>query len=929
MKYFSKNLYNQLLKFDIKQYTIITPTQISKVSLKNNLEIDGLNGIVWSIEDFRKNQLFKLDFRSIEKISACYTLFELLREVNPNSEETFDKFIAWGYLMLNDFSDIDLYVDNPDMLLRNIEAIKCLEATGSSTLNHDNLSDLSKKFLNNWEVYNSLYHKINEFAFKNKIIPYYGFGLKLISNSLKKLRIDESFIFVGFNKLSKPLRQIINELVENNGSKVIFNDNSFFYDTNFSGAEIYSLDNKKDFRLKNQEYELEEINVKVQKVSVAHAEIRVLSKILQNELNNNIAVVYCDINQTKQSIKTIGELKQIGYIHNKQLIEANDSIKFSTTYLEIVKRNSEKKGYIYFKYVNQLLNNSLFKISNKISKDDNDTISSIVKNIFDNKMIFIKESWLNQQLSKYLNINDFKLLSSSTNPSVILSQLISIFSILRDKYEYDFESSNKISFTIELLFDTLDELKLLSNSLNLESLILLFEEKVSSTYKTLDSISSEGVFNLSLNEISCLSFDKVVFLSANESNLPSKLFSNSYIPIDIKKDYGLPLPKESGYIVAHDVYSMLFETKELDFVFSTTISNGKEVEPSRYIRQIKEIFPLNYKGNIINYKEFTYSYQNVENEEYPIVINKEELNLKEFEDAFKEFSPSKIITLLECSLKFYFRYIKNVKKEKELSEIIEADVFGNVLHKTMELIYKPYINQALTSDIINSFVHKVESNLQQAFIDLEYADYKDTNKLIVVYLVEAIKKIIQVDSKKAKESPFIIKDLEFNFNEATTLFHSKEKKSIKIKGIIDRVQIRNGELELIDYKTGSVKDLFVFSDSNEINQFKTEDIEGSSIPYEDRKEAIQLNLYMLMYKQLMKVEKISAHIISIKKINNSYQKVNVFKKESYENELIDFNDFIIDKVIELYQSMTFSQRSLRENDKVCQYCDFVDICNRN
>src|SRR5690606_8795516 len=54
------------------------------------------------------------------------------------------------------------------------------------------------------------------------------------------------------------------------------------------------------------------------------------------------------------------------------------------------------------------------------------------------------------------------------------------------------------------------------------------------------------------------------------------------------------------------------------------------------------------------------------------------------------FSPSALSVFLDCRLKFYLQYLANIQEKQEVSEEIDAAVFGNLAHLSMEILYQDF-----------------------------------------------------------------------------------------------------------------------------------------------------------------------------------------------------------------------------------------------
>ena len=64
----------------------------------------------------------------------------------------------------------------------------------------------------------------------------------------------------------------------------------------------------------------------------------------------------------------------------------------------------------------------------------------------------------------------------------------------------------------------------------------------------------------------------------------------------------------------------------------------------------------------------------------------------------RAISASAVNTYLDCPLKFYFSVVEGIREEEEVSETIESKVFGSILHKVMEELYKPQCEKMVTAD---------------------------------------------------------------------------------------------------------------------------------------------------------------------------------------------------------------------------------------
>lgn len=105
-----------------------------------------------------------------------------------------------------------------------------------------------------------------------------------------------------------------------------------------------------------------------------------------------------------------------------------------------------------------------------------------------------------------------------------------------------------------------------------------------------------------------------------------------------------------------------------------------------------------------------------------IVINKNAETLNTIikkatsNEIYCGLSPSSLTSFKECSLRFYFRYGVGLKETKEVEEIAEASTFGLILHKSLEVLYGPFINQIIQIKILEEALLKIGPTVDQSFV---------------------------------------------------------------------------------------------------------------------------------------------------------------------------------------------------------------------
>ena len=157
--------------------------------------------------------------------------------------------------------------------------------------------------------------------------------------------------------------------------------------------------------------------------------------------------------------------------------------------------------------------------------------------------------------------------------------------------------------------------------------------------------------------------------------------------------------------------------------------------------------------------------------------------------------------------------------------------------------------------------------------------------------------------------------------------------TVLLKGIIDRIDLKDKKLRVIDYKTSSIK-----SDK------KTYDENFWSPEKFKNKEAAQILIYSEIMSQLYKDYTIQPYIISVTNINDGALKYNRNGNPKSKINIERYNDlvFIKDNNVVLNDDVNKNLKGIlnemlnpqnkltqTQNTDNCKYCPYNKICNRN
>src|SRR5699024_3522616 len=168
--------------------------------------------------------------------------------------------------------------------------------------------------------------------------------------------------------------------------------------------------------------------------------------------------------------------------------------------------------------------------------------------------------------------------------------------------------------------------------------------------------------------------------------------------------------------------------------------------------------------------------------------------------------PSALTTYIRNPIDFYKHYILGIKEADQVEETIAANTLGTVVHGALENFYKPLQNRTLHQQDLLEMRAKIEQEVQHQFQVHYQAAKIDKGKNLIIkevahrFLFNFLNREIQ-EVKKGKD----IRILMIESHELQEELQIDELNfPVFLRGIVDRVDQKEGELRIVDYKTGAV-----------------------------------------------------------------------------------------------------------------------------
>ncbi len=840
----------------------------------------------------------------INGFEAELELYSSYLKVN-SAKETLDNFIHLAPLILNDFNQIDKYLLDANEFIFDLKSVNEIE---NWSLNESNLTENQLDYVEFWKNLGLLYNQFNN-QLSKKGLSTEGNIYRKVANSINLDIIDhsKSFYFIGLNALSISEEKIISTHLKTNGSKAYFDGDSYYgndkkHEAGFfyrKSAIFNSIKLPKHFDNFKKEINIYEVNNDVEQAQTVAA-------ILEKE---NIKSPSCAIYLiNEQVINPL--LNNIPHNINSLNITMGYPINNTYTYAflnEILtlfdKRN--KKDFwsgnkLHYQFIEELFLLPLFK--NSISKALKDTIywkNKIKKNL---KFIEINELINNfPEIENHLDFIHLKSIDKALDFIIYFSEYLSrIEKKINDKIEKE---------CILIMLEELLKIKnyiqhySLKDEISISVLIRVILSKWSRLTIPFFGEPLAGLQVMGFLESRALDFEHVILVSCNESHLPGSEFDGSLIPSDIKKHYKLPGTSEKDAMYSYYFYRSIQRAKKIELIYSSSgTSKIGSAEPSRFIYQIEK--ELSNSNNIsVNKKHFDFNYNSFTK---PNIIQNE-FSIKEISSLFKSgLSASSIKKFLGCPLDFYYKYVIKLQEEEKIEEDIENSTWGNILHLTLEKLFKE-------KQIINKAALKEIKSNSTAFLDKEFAAifpdgrYKDGhNALMYHQAIKCLEALLKNEEKNiAENGDYKILGIEKKVECILEADYKGKKIEFKVKAKIDRIDETKDGIRIVDYKSG-----FISKSDVSLKTFKS---------FSTQSYSLQLMLYAYLYNKECAETNLKSSILSLKNPKAKFINLTFNNNDSLNEELfLKFENYLIEFAQNLIQDDLEFKHDTKS--KYCMMC---------
>jgi len=936
-------------KNDLSRYAIVFPGKRPGLYLTNYL-VEKIKSSFFPPHIFTTTEFMGYitnnNLTEIAMLDAVYELFNIIKELkidNGNKNfEKFEDFVPWGIEIFKVIEEFDTELVNENKL---------------KGIDLPDISDNARRLLVNLPIIRKEFSaRLNQ-----KLLTTRGLIYRQASQMIKDRVLDEfeHIYFVGLIVLTKAEAEVIKHILRAKNA-------SFF-------TQIESLNEQVVLNLKqnleaevhvNDSLDIDMPTIHLHEAHGTHEEVEFVYQILKDKKPEpyKTAIVLPEPATLLPLLSNV--MDYFPYDYNVTMgypLKRTPLYTLITNVLNAQEKLTSKghNNYYYAKDYLRVLKHPYIKGMHE--QAIHTIVQQIEKYIIDNGEAFISL----ESIEDIDNKNLYNALKSSlehtekpADANLIQSYIKELHSLFFKPFEPDkltvIEFINAIDRLIQALLkdssalqykfspsflkgliDIIEELKCAKFREELfdkQMLFKLFDSYVQIQTIPFNGIPIKGLQILGLLETRVLNFDTVLMLDCNDGTVPSISKYEPLLPLPIKKILNLPTYTEHEQVFRYHFRRLIKTANNVHLIYKKT----DDMERSRFIEEI--IWDEEKRGGIL--------FENEDKDAYwqdKITFTKRQFRteikgsgksgIKKSKDIMekivsiltKGLSPTSIDEYMSCPAKFYYSHILELKQIDVLEEEVEAKDVGAFVHKILELFYQKHLNK--TYSYSSSYDKTLEDLIEKEFEKTFHNENNGSYFLLKEIIKELLKKFIKQDGQKNKTT---ILSLEKHLSAPFDLINNVP---IRLKGKVDRIDKKEDEYLIIDYKTGSEANIPKIKKLMDFVNSKTDKALSNRQEMKELIVSFQLPVYLyLFYKN---ADKLNMEYVNWGQLNASLYMIRdkkdickpLFKTKDDREGLMEqvFIPSLKGLICEILDpSKPFVHDDTDE--RACKYCPFSIIC---
>ena len=880
----------------LESLKIILPSQravrLLKIELAKQLDRPALSPEIKSFTDFAS------ELSGLQQLPSHQLLLQFYKSychvVPEKDRDSFELYLNWAPVLLQDFNDLSAHRVPQDDIFNYLTAVETLKQWAQK----EEQTPLVKNYLKFWKQIPKLFQHFTQQLLENKV-GYLGllFSESVENISLYLMHTSQYHYLIGFNALTKSESLLIQEIISADRGNLRWDIDREFYENKEHAAghfirsyfrEWKFLKGTKPCPMGDEFSEPKTIQCIASDHSISQVKqaARLAQRLVKTHPQEKIALVLGDETYLVPTLSGFDPEFNAWNVTMGYSLLQTPAADMILQWLDCLQQLSE----------NRLRVEAIEKLGQTAYLKEYFTFLGIdfegfVHSAKKRNQTYWKKDFI---LKRFQHPEWKELFSPYSNTQDLLNRMRKFCIALQNFFYSNFHNYNFESYfhSLEMVLNQLIETNNTSQVLNGIPLIKSFLTDLLKT-ETLDfeGDPTQGLQIMGLLETRMLDFDRVIVTHLNEGQMPAGNRINSFLPFEVKKEFGIPTFLEKEAIYAYHFYRLLQRSQDIYLLYNATQEGLSEGIPSRFIYQL-EHFCLpkhHFVKKQLHANLITFPKKEREVAKSPQLLDR----LQKI--AAEGFSPSSLSLYLRDPLRFYEERVLGIQPILSSESMVSHKDQGTILHGVLESLFTSYQNRDLSEKDYDQMLEKLPKILEAQFESIygNSTSLQGKNHLVYQVLLAHCNSFLRYEKELvaeganiqilALEEPFIIDFplTEFDF-------------PIRLKGTVDRIDKINEQVRIIDYKSGNV----------EVSSLI---IDPAVLQFDDPKmaAAFQVLTYAFQYLQGQPSSTIEAGVYALK-TQSKYLPLG-WKTHTHTllslNKLVSFEEFLYNLIKEILNPM--------------------------
>lgn len=799
---------------------------------------------LWSPAYLSISELFRQnsDWQTGDPVKLVCDLYKVFRQIT-GSNEALDDFYFWGEMLIADFDDADKNLADTQALFCNLKDLNDLsnsydfleegqkEALAQFFRNFsiDRVTELKRRFISIWDTLGDIYVRYKALL-ESQCIAYEGM---LYRHVIERLDADtlpyRTYVFVGFNVLNKVEHTLFHKLCKAGKGLFYWDYDVFYLNRMPHEAGEFIRHNLEDFPSELPAQMFDNLarpkEITFIESPTENGQVRYLPQWIRQNLTGQekeTAVVLCNETLLQPVLHSLPENVRHINITMGFPLSQTPAYSFVCALLELhTSGYNRHTGRYRFAEVVSLLKHPYTRLLSPLTSGLEQALTH------DNRFYPLPSELCKDGILELL----FTPCQNNGALCRIVTKALEQVALLyqngetkeNDAFDQLYREALFKTYTLVNRFHSLIENKDLD--VKPDTFQRLLTRVMASASIPFHGEPAIGLQVMGVLETRNLDFRHLILLSVNEGQLPKAGGDASFIPYNLRKAFGMTTIDHKIAVYAYYFYRLLQRAEKVTLAYNTATEGLNRGEMSRFMLQFLIEWGYPVRRMRLETSQSTQGPSLIHIEKDKGILHRLWQNFDVRYNPKAVISPSALNCYLDCTLKFYYKYVAKLSAPDEVSPEIDAAKFGSIFHDAAEHVYTDLTahGKVISREDIEALLKDdtrlqtyVDNGFKKLFFHLPPGEQPTYNGIQLINSAVIVRYIRQLLCNDLHYTPFTFVASEQDVYEETKLETPSGILRSRIGGTIDRMDIKDGTLRIIDYKTGgnadtppSIESLFV------------------------------------------------------------------------------------------------------------------------